>query len=433
MEQVHVWKDERDKPNFEILGQDRGRNILYGRRVDDPKIKVVKVGINIPTPNKQYLNIQSGKDVYEQEAHSPVRNFYARCLGMLCGVSQLINSGFNIRKQDGTLDTVYDCSAKISSTAELNIHVFTGYGYCAAVNNDSYGIALGSGNTAWTLDDYMPETLILQGTAAGKLRYSATPSPIISYSSGVWTVLGSRVFDNFNADKNTIAVKEVVQFVPNFSSTSFRYIYIDERTVLVTPKDIAYKSGAIFTYTRTLPTDINSGLTSNGYAILLMHAFAVNNYEGSLVYGKGYRSMKRTGGAIDHSTNLVGGYMGGGNQNHYCVAGYGNTAVTFNDYNLENLYAAGTGINQLSYQSQNTPSAVYDSPSKTFTVTHSRTVTNAYGSSQDVKEIGMIGSYSPSNDPVQTYQMTRTVLGSPVTLAQNDSLAIICDFNMTHP
>ena len=430
---VHVWEDERDKPNIQITHQDRrSPHVLHGYRNDDPKIKIVKVDVSIPRP-QNYLQIRQGEKVYEQEANSPVRNFYVRCLCMLCGVTNLIDAGFNIRKQDGTLDSVNNSIAKISAAAEVNIHIVGDYGYCANVNSDSYGIAVGSGNTAWTLDNYMPETLIQQGTTTGKLVYSATPSPIISYSGGVWTVLGRRVFDNFNADGNTITVKEVVQFVPNFSSSTFKYIYIDERTVLGTPKDIPYKSGAIFTYTRTLPTDINSGMTSNAYAILLMHAFAVNNHESLTVYGEGYRSVRTIGGGTFYSTNLVGGYMGIGNQNHYCVAGYGNTAVTFNDYNLKSQFASGTGINKLVHQTQNTPSAVYDSPSKTFTVTRSRTLTNGYGSSQDVKEIGMTGEYSATNDPAATYLMSRVVLGSPVALAQNESIAIIYDFNMIHP
>jgi len=85
---VHVWEDERDKPNFEITGQDRGKNVLYGHRIDDPKTKIVRVGVKIPAPNKQYLKIQSGKEVYEQEAHSPVLNYYIRVISYLAGAIQ---------------------------------------------------------------------------------------------------------------------------------------------------------------------------------------------------------------------------------------------------------------------------------------------------------------------------------------------------------
>ena len=101
---IHVWKDERDKPNFEITGQDRGRNILYGRRIDDPKIKVVEVGIAIPTP-QNYIEIRQGNKVYEQEANSPTANYYRRLMCMLGGASQLLSTSFTIRKQDNTLDT----------------------------------------------------------------------------------------------------------------------------------------------------------------------------------------------------------------------------------------------------------------------------------------------------------------------------------------
>jgi len=438
---IHVWKDERDKPNIEITGQDRGRNILYGRRIDDPKIKVVRVGIAVPTPNKQYLKIQSGKDVYEQEAHSPVLNYYRRLIGVIGGVSQTIDTAFEIRKQDNSLG-VTDVIVTFQDFPGENIETTNTKGYYSAVNDDTSGIALGSGNTAWVVDDYTPETLILQGTASGKLVYSATPSPIISYAGGVWTVLGRRVFDNFNADANTITVKEVVQFAPFWSIAATLYQYIDERTVLVTPKDIPYKSGAVFTYTRTLTHDINAGLTSNGIAILVGHGFGVNTYDVGGVYGAGSRGMKAVGATMYTSTKyLISRYVTGSNSyasvagdvTNGLVAGYGDTAVDGTDFSLESLFANGTGANQLSYFAQNTPTAVYDSPSKTFTATQSRILTNSYAGNQIIKELGIIANLYTSSSMHPQFLMSRIVLGSPITLAQNESIAIIYDFTITHP
>jgi len=438
---IHVWKDERDKPNFEITGQDRGRNILYGHRIDDPKTKVVRVGIAVPTPNKQYLKIQCGKEVYEQEAHSPVLNYYRRVIEVLGGISPIISASFKLRKQDNTLDA--NDYIPMPTTSSSSIETNSLYGYTSAVNLDTNGIAVGTGNTAWTLDDYKPEILISQGTAAGKLVYSATPSPIISYTGGVWTVLGRRVFDNFNADANTITVKEVVQFAPYFrTSTPATFIYIDERTVLVTQKDIPYKSGAVFTYTRTLtPT---SDLTSNGNAILLAHAFYVNNYDAGSVYGAGHRCLKGDTGTVYSASSIYGRWVSYTGSTTYftedsnlngCCAGYGNTDVDPTDYTLGTKYTVGTGEHQLSHNDQNTPSAIYDAGTKTFTVTQSRTLTNSYAGNQVVREIGIVGDFRIiSSGTPQRVLVARTVLDSPyVTLAQNESIAIIYDFTMTHP
>jgi len=438
---VHVWEDERDKPNIEITGKDRGRNILYGRRIDDPKIKVVRVGIDIPRP-QHYLQIRQGNKVYEQEANSPVLNYYRRLVCILGGASQLLSTSFTIRKQDNTLDT-NDYTPLISTSNNAHdVETVSTYGYCSAINLDTYGIVVGSGNTGWVIDDYTPETLILQGTAAGKLVYSGTPTPIISYSGGVWTVLGRRLFDNFNADANTITVKEVCQLAPLYPVSTYSFSFVDERTVLVTPRDIPYKSGAIFTYTRTLTIPALDVLLPNGVAILLANACGLNNYDAGGVAGSGHRSCKDIAGTIVSTAQMILRHASAtgsiiydatlGDLTKGCVLGYGNKAVADGDYTLGSQFAHGVNENQLSYQAQDTPSGVYDSPSKTFTVTRSRTAINSYVGSQIVKEIGIIGYYKIYS-LYYSLLMSRTVLGSPVTLAQNESISIIYDFNMTHP
>ena len=435
---VHVWEDERDKPNIQITHQDRrSPHVLHGYRNDDPKIKIVKVDVSIPRP-QNYLQIRQGNKAYEQEAHSPTRNFYSRCLLQVAGVAANISSALELRKQDNTLYTGnYIPQMGIACAADYE--TVTDYGYVALVDDDTAGIVLGTGNTAWTLDDYMPETLIQQGVTAGKLVYGATPTPKWSYAGGVWTVIGRRIFDNFNADANTITVKEVCQLAPEWTS-SLQFHYVDERTVLVTPRDIPYKSGAVFTYTRSLTIPAVDVLLPNGVSILLHQAFGVNQYNPVSAYGSGVKTLCTTNGTKYYDTNTTGRYNQVGNYyvsssgaNSGCVAGYGTTAVADTDYALDDEFAHGSLENQLGYSTQNTPSAVYDSPSKTFTVTQSRTLTNNYAGNQSVAEIGFKHVRYISNVSVYYFLLSRTVLGSAVVLAQNESISIIYDFTMTHP
>lgn len=438
---LHVWKDERDKPNIELLhGDRRNSNVLYGKRIDDPKIKVVKVGIAIPRP-QNYMRVQQGKKVIEHEANSPVLNFYRRLIGQLGGVAGNIDTNFELRKQDNTLYTGNYIIQFGLAADTLNIETTVGYGYCTDADIDTYGIALGTGDTAWTEDDYAPEILIQQGTTAGKLVYSPTPTPITSYAGGVWTVLGRRVFDNFNADANTITVKEVVQFVPEWIGT-YQFSYIDERTVLNTPLAIPYKSGAVFTYTRTLTIPAITTLLPNGVNFLLQNAFGINLYQIGGTYGTGSKNVKTvTGSVLQSGSHSPNRYNQTGNYycpatasvtNRGCCAGYGDTAVADTDYELESLYAHGNDENELAYKAQDTPIGVYDSPSKTFTVTQSKVVTNNW-SSQVIREIGL-KHYRYANNIAQSgFLINRTVLGSPITLAPYESLAIIYELSMTHP
>ena len=438
---LHVWKDERDKPNIELLHDDRrNKNVIYGRRIDDPKIKVVKVGIAIPRP-QNYIRVQQGKKVVEHEANSPVLNFYRRCIGQLGSVAGNIDTNFELRKQDNTLYTGNYIIQFGFGAATVNIETTAGSGYCADVNTDTYGIALGTGETAWTEDDYTIKTLIQQWTASGKLVYAPTPTPIISYVDGVWTVLGRRVFDNFNADANTITVKEVVQFAPEWTS-AYQFSYIDERTVLNTPIAIPYKSGAVFTYTRTLTIPAITTLLPNGVNLLLQNAFGINLFQNDGTYGTGSKNIKTaTGSVLQTGIHFPNRYAQPGNffcpataavSGRGCCAGYSNTAVADGNYELGSLFTHGNNENELAYQAQDTPIAVYDSPSKTFTVTQSKVVTNNWNS-QVVREIGLKHYRYVTNVTQSDILINRTVLGSPITLGTYESLAIIYELNMTHP
>lgn len=435
---IHVFKDERDKPNIEILGQDRrDSNILYGRRIDDPKIKVIIKGITIPPPGKQYLSIRQGDEVYEQEAHSPVRNFYIRCINRIGSISSSLDANFQIRKQDNTLYTGnYVPQYSFATTTDIATTVTAGF--CADNASETYGIALGDDDTAWDIDRYTIGNQIAHGSGAGQLLYTLTPTPIVSYAGGVWTIFGRRVFDNFSG--GTITVKEAVQFVPEYTST-VQFIYLDEITILGTPKDILDKSGAVFTYTRTWAVPDITDLLPNGIAWLLTHIFGVSTYDAGSVYGSGHMCMKNTAGIVYASAYLLGRYNQTGhyhydgvtgNINRGCVAGYSNTAVADGDYELGSLYAHGNLENQLAYAAQDTPVAVYNAGTKTFTITQSKTLTNNYGSSQVVREIGLKGWIYNSNTTQTPFLLSRTVLGSPVTLATGESLAIIYQPSLTH-
>ena len=434
MGSIQILKDERDKPNIQITHQDRrSPHVLHGYRNDDPKIKVVKIGISLPRP-QNYLQIKQGNKVYEQEANSPVLNYYKRLICMIGGVSQAISPSFEIRKQDNTLYT----GDYIPAIGYFDgMESYSGAGYTIGANNSDYGIVLGTDNTAWDFDNYIIGSKIEQGTAAGKLVYSGSSSFIVSYLDSVWTVIRRRVFDNFNSDANTITVKEIVQFVPLWRLV-VQFVYIDERTVLETPKDIPYKSGAVFTYINTVIK--TSDLTSNGMSRYLSVLAGVETFDSTGVYGAGHRVLKNTAGSLSTYpvTPHVAGNAGSivynglaGILTKGTVVGYGTTAVADTDYILESQFEHGNNVNQLSYQAQASPVAVYDSVSKTFTVTQTRTVTNNYAGAQTISEIGIISKCNDSNS--WSFLMSRTVLGSPVVLAQDESAALVHDFNLAHP
>jgi hypothetical protein len=419
---VTVVNDGRDNLNILWHKEDRQPNILYGHRIDDPKTKIVRVGVKIPTPNKPYLKIQSGKDVYEQEAHSPTLNYYIRLMSTLGGNLQT-DANFALIKQDNSLNSSVAAPPYVYGSSGDLLANTANTGWASLVDLDTRSMVVGSGNTAMAVTDYKPETLILQGVTAGRLRYGAVLIVPPTNVGNVWTGYTKRVFDNFNADANTITIKEVCQLCAEWTISgggSYQFSYLEERTVLDIPKDIPYKSGAVLTYTRSYdfstPPD---GMTDNGMYMLLMNGILCNN--------PGLRDyVNATTGAAWYAHYQM--YDASSLIPHYgCNVGYGDTAMVRTDYKLQSLYLDGDTVNKLDYGAQST--RVSSLIGKTFLVTQARSVTNTYASSQIVKEVGITGRLVDG----KYYLIARHVLGSPVTIEHDASLTVIYDFSLTYP
>lgn len=119
---------------------------------------------------------------------------------------------------------------------------------------ESYaGIAVGSGDTPATEDDYTIESLItaLTGSVASSIYYDATN---FRYVSRYQITLN-------NATESDIVVKEVAKFVNAYTSTTrgatttsnMKSIMID-RTVLDTPVTVAAGESALINYDFLLPS-----------------------------------------------------------------------------------------------------------------------------------------------------------------------------------
>ena len=93
-DQLYIVKNEPIMPLFWDR-QDRGRNVLYGKRSDG--VQVVKVGIALPEAPKTYLNIRSNGKEYEQEGHSYTRNYYKRIICHIAGIVCNVNADTKFR------------------------------------------------------------------------------------------------------------------------------------------------------------------------------------------------------------------------------------------------------------------------------------------------------------------------------------------------
>ena len=94
----------------------------------------------------------------------------------------------------------------------------------AAITNDNYGIQVGTGSTAVTINDYKLETQIPHGSTSGKLQYGIMQYGIPAFTSTTGTLRFTRVFTN--ASGGTITVNEIGLASLAYISATNRYFLL---------------------------------------------------------------------------------------------------------------------------------------------------------------------------------------------------------------
>jgi hypothetical protein len=112
-----------------------------------------------------------------------------------------------------------------------------------AAADDTLGIAVGSGTTAVTIDDYQLATQIAHGLSAGQLSYGATTfnAPVTSGQSRYFEVV--RTFTNNSG--GTVTVREIGLISRNEAGT---YSFLSLRDVLASAIEVADTKVLTVTY-----------------------------------------------------------------------------------------------------------------------------------------------------------------------------------------
>jgi hypothetical protein len=151
-------------------------------------------------------------DGIRSRSHSWVRNAYNMMFSQLAAKNADDNTfeagKLSIKDTDGT---VRYGEYSISHLPNQSLDSVGGYGYRAGAGIDTYGIVVGSGDTAESIEGYALITKIANGTAAGQLSYIAQDECVVSWSSptlkGTWV----RYFNNNSG--GSIDVKEIGKYL----------------------------------------------------------------------------------------------------------------------------------------------------------------------------------------------------------------------------
>jgi hypothetical protein len=146
--------------------------------------------------------------------------------------------------------TTHDTSGSLFSMGNTNNTPNPNVGSWGAVlgpvNDDTYGIVLGTGVTPVTDTDYVMETQIAHGTGSGQLSHGATSATPAGDAGGQATLQVERTFqNNSGAD---IIVKEIGIYVKQVNSSgSYNYVLIARDNYEVTIPNASVRT-VVFTF-----------------------------------------------------------------------------------------------------------------------------------------------------------------------------------------
>jgi len=189
--------------------------------------------LKVPPPPDVHIGFQVHKDgklIFDdkQRGHSWTRNFYNFRAGI--GTNGTLSGSFGVGSLIGK---------NISGNNNSNLLYITEI--TAGVVGALRGIVVGTGDTAWSMEQYALVAPIANGTGSGKLTYQASGYDSKSYASKIWTMTSKRIINNNSG--GSITIKEVGLYSDYGCNT-----FLTERSVLAPVVPVANSAQLTVTY-----------------------------------------------------------------------------------------------------------------------------------------------------------------------------------------
>lgn len=229
--------------------------MLYGPTEEDyDAIRKLGTKLHIPTPEMFWgfkVEDLNGNVLHEHDerGHSWVRNAYNVLVSGFCGVNMsgaVFGAGYTTLKAvDGTAKSgnlIVGFGDMSSTSSESSV------GYHGALATATTGIIIGTGNSAYSFEDYKLATQITQGTSSGQMSHDAHNAIVKAYDSGskIYTATHSRYFTN-NSGASIIVSEAGLLGRTNGYGLYGNYLLV--RDVLGTPITVADLARLTVTYT----------------------------------------------------------------------------------------------------------------------------------------------------------------------------------------
>jgi hypothetical protein len=186
-----------------------------------------------------------------QRGHSWTRNFwnfmFSATIDAPGDSSGLFGAGYMSGKTTGGTIRSSGVVAQRAGNAAV--------GYGITDNTTAFGIMVGTGDTAFSIDNFVLVTPIASGNSGSKLYYQAQVAPVVAYTAGTktWKTTHHRIFNNNSG--GSITVKEVGLY---WSGNLFwsAVVNLFERSVL--SPTVAVPNGAQLTVTYQISMDFSA-------------------------------------------------------------------------------------------------------------------------------------------------------------------------------
>ena len=186
---------------------------------------------------------------WQEEGHSWTRNAWnwmSACMMDLitCGTNSF---GAGIMTSKNVSGTVYRTA---NVTGNRNSNAFSGAGFSGPAGNDTTGIIVGTGDAAYSFEDFKLDSQIPHGAGAGNLEYYVV-ARTQGYSDKKWTQTFERTF--FNNSPVDITIKEVgLAYRAQLFSGSTVATLLLARDVLTTAAQVPAGVSAVIEYALTM-------------------------------------------------------------------------------------------------------------------------------------------------------------------------------------
>jgi hypothetical protein len=213
------------------------------------ELKIKCRELKVPAPSEIMIGLKvhdkNGVLVFDdiQRGHSWTRNAWNRFCGMALdcvayGSSSMSAGNLCTRETAGWYDASTTVGWQRSQT-----YAWPGYGFWNNTTSNTFGIQIGTNDTASALTDYVLSGLIASGNGSGQMAYQAQNTPVTTYDSKIFTATYSRIFNNNSG--GSITIKETGMVYSGHSNSG---LSLQERSVLDPTVAVANAAQLTVTY-----------------------------------------------------------------------------------------------------------------------------------------------------------------------------------------